>query len=303
MLVALRYIPVYKPAGKQQFDFFGAITLFVSLLSLLLALTLWQQIGFSEPRIRLLLAGWVIFFGAFIVIEWHTHQPMVDLKLFYNSLFSINLIIRLITFITLTGTFVLLPFYFENVSAYGTRQVGLLLAVIPIFLGITAPISGILADRLGTGLISVGGLLALLVGYYALSTLNAQTSTLGYVLRLLPIGVGMGAFQTPNNSAIMGAAPRESLGIASGILVITRTLGQTTGIAVLGALWAARVIFHNGALLPEGATTASAAIQTVGLQDTFLVVTALSILALILSLWSLKQERQLHQAVSASINS
>ena len=300
-LVALRYIPAYKPSGQQQFDYIGAITLFISLLSLLLALTLGQQLGFNEPRIRLLFISWAIFLSVFIIIEWNTQQPMIDLRLFQNAPFSLNLIIRLITFVTLTGTFVLLPFYLENVSAYDTRQVGLLLAVIPLFLGITAPISGIMADRLGTGLISVGGLLALLVGYYALSTLNDHTSAFGYVLRLIPIGIGMGAFQTPNNSAIMGAVSRDRLGIASGIIVITRTLGQTSGIAILGALWAARVVFHNGALLPGGATTASATIQTVALQDTFLAISILSLLALILSLWSLRQERRLNQASSSTL--
>ena len=53
-----------------------------------------------------------------------------------------------------------------------------------------------------------------------------------------PIGIGVGMFQSPNNSAIMGSAPPERLGIASGMLAVTRTLGQTTGIAILGALWA-----------------------------------------------------------------
>ena len=101
----------------------------------------------------------------------------------------------------------------------------------------------------------------------------------------------MGVFQSPNNSAIMGSAPRERLGVASGLLAITRTLGQTTGIATLGALWAARVAHHTGGTVQGDATTAPAAAQVAGQQDTFLVVLALIVLALALAVWGLVQER------------
>ena len=102
-----------------------------------------------------------------------------------------------------------------------------------------------------------------------LSTVTADMTALGYVLRFLPMGIGLGIFQSPNNSAVMGAVPRERLGVASGLLSITRIVGQTTGIAVLSALWAGRVVVHHGAPLPEGATSAPAAAQVAGLHDIF----------------------------------
>ena len=55
----------------------------------------------------------------------------------------------------------------------------------------------------------------------------------------------MGIFQSPNNSAIMGSVSRAHLGVASGLLSLTRTLGQTTGVALIGALWAALVHVHD----------------------------------------------------------
>ena len=120
-------------------------------------------------------------------------------------------------------------------------------------------------------LIIVTGLAIIVMGYYWLSTLDQDTSTWGFILRVLPIGIGYGIFQSPNNSAVMGSVPRERLGVASGLLSISRAVGQTTGIAVLGALWAARVAFYNGAPPPGGATTAPPAAQVAGLQDTVAV--------------------------------
>ncbi|MBI1877052.1 MAG: MFS transporter [Chloroflexi bacterium] len=299
--MSLRYVPTSQPAGKQTFDYPGAITLFISLLSLLLALTLGQQMGFGQTPILLLWAGWLVFLVLFIVIELKTSQPMINLRLFQNILLSINLITGFLTFVAVAGVFILMPFYLENMLGYSTRQVGYMMAIVPIALGIAAPIAGSLSDRLGTRPITIVGLLALAIGYYGASMLTAQTGVLGYVLRLLPIGIGMGIFQSPNNSAILGSAPRNQIGVVSGLLSTARTLGQTTGVAILGAIWASRVAAYVGSLVEGGATAAPQAAQLAGLQDTFLGVAVLMVLGLGLSVWGLVQERRSGQIMSTVV--
>ena len=296
-IVALKFVPDFKPTGAQKFDYPGAITLFISLLAFLLALTWGQQIGFTDPRILLLFVVWVTFLAVFIITEWRMPQPMIDLRLFTNNLFSINLITGLMTFVAIAGAIILMPFYLEGILGYAPRQVGLMMAFIPIGLGVMAPISGALSDRFGSRPITVAGLLILVSGYMAMSTLTADTTVWGYAWRVLPIGIGMGIFQSPNNSAVMGAAPRERLGIASGLLSITRTLGQVTGIAILGAVWAARVMLYHGSVLAEGATTASVPAQISGLQDTFWGVSGWVMIALMLSVWGLIQEYRTRRAL------
>jgi len=111
------------------------------------------------------------------------------------------------------------------------------------------------------------------------------------VVRFLPAGLGVGIFQSPNNSVIMDAAPRDRLRIASGMLVVTRTLGQTTGIATLGALWARQVFRHVGEVLTGGATAAPIPAHVFALRDTFVIVSSLIFAALLLSIWGLREER------------
>lgn len=294
-LLVWQFVPAVKPEGEQRFDYWGGLALFLALLSLLLALTLGQNWGFDDPRILLLFGLWLVFMVVFLWIERQTVQPMINLALFRNRLLDVNLITGFVTFIAIAGTLIIIPFYLENVLAYSTRQVGFLLATVPVALGITAPVSGAVSDRVGTRPITVVGLAVLVVGYYALSTMDTQTTTMGFILRFLPIGLGMGIFQSPNNSAIMGTAPSRQLGIVSGLLAITRTLGQTTGTAVIGAVWAARVFFYEGTTLPGGATEATQAAQVFGLNDAFLVVTALIMLALLLGIWGLVQAWRLDE--------
>jgi EmrB/QacA subfamily drug resistance transporter len=288
--MVLRYVPDFKPAGGQRFDYWGALTLCIMLLAFLVGLTLGQRLGFGSAAVIVLLATAVAFLAIFINLELRVEQPMLDLRLFKNSLFSVSLTTGFIVFICLSGSLLLVPFYAENVLGMNPQQTGLLMGVVPLALGIVAPISGALSDRYGSRPITVAGLAMLTLGFFLVSGLDADTSIPEYVLRFLPVGIGMGMFQSPNNSAIMGAAPRSRLGIASGMLSVTRTLGQTTGIAILGALWAGQVFKYVGNVLPGGATNAPIAAQVAGLQFTFLFVSVLIFLALLLSVWGLREE-------------
>ncbi len=171
-------------------------------------------------------------------------------------------------------------------------------------MGITAPISGTLSDRIGTRLMAVIGLAVLLLGYILISTLRVDTSALGYALRFLPLGIGMGLFQSPNNSAVMGSSPPHRLGISSGLLSLTRTLGQITGIAVLGTIWAGFAAHAGGFPPGSDVTGAPAWIQVAALNLTSTVIIALITAALGLSIWALVlQNRQAAGTASAGIPS
>lgn len=291
-LLVIRFVPAIRPPGGQRFDFWGAITLFLSLLMLLLALTLGQQSNFTDFASWLLFFSGLVMMGVFIWIERHIEQPMIDLNLFRDKLFSINLITGFITFIAIAGTILLMPFFLENVLGFAPSKIGLLMSVVPLATFFVSPLSGFLSDHFGSRSITFIGLVILVTGFSLVSTLNSQTSELEYILKFLPIGLGMGIFQSPNNSAIMGSAPKERLGIVSGMLAVNRTLGQTTGIALLGAIWTWHVIDVYGRALPEGATSAPPFAQVAGLQSTIWIVVGLLLIAVLLSAWAFVQERK-----------
>jgi hypothetical protein len=96
----------------------------------------------------------------------------------------------------------------------------------------------------------------------------------------------------------MGSATRERLGVVSGTLAIARTLGQTTGIALLGAIWANSIISVTPGLLNSSATSAPAEIQVAALQYTFTVVTIMMLFALSLGVWIWASERKFKMAHS-----
>jgi len=290
--MVLRYVPAIEPEGGQRFDVPGAATLFLALISLLFALTIGQEAGFGDVRVLGLFATAAVFLPLFIRIEEKASDPMIDLRLFREQLFSVNLVTASLSFISLAGTTLLIPFYLEGVMAYNPAKVGLLMAVVPVMMGALAPLAGSLSDRVGTRPMTVIGLGSMLVGYIAVAGIRIDDSIPVYLLRFAPIGLGLGIFNAPNNSAIMGAAPRQRLGVASGLLAITRILGQTTGIALLGALWATRVGVHAGGLPAAGPSAAPPAAQVAALQNTMWAAVGLLLGASALAIWALRVERR-----------
>jgi len=266
-LMVLRVVPMIEPAAGQRFDIVGAGLLFVGVLCFLLALTLGQTLGFGASRIVLLFTGSVVALALFGYAELSCPAPMVNLRIFGHGALSVGLVSGFLAFVATAGVVLLMPFYLENVLGYSPHQVGVLLAVVPVSAGLVSPVAGTLSDRFGTRSITTLGLAVMLTGYLSLTTLHADTTALGYVARFFPVGLGIGIFQSPNNSAIMGAASRHELGIVSGLLSITRTLGQTSGIAVVGALWAARVSRYSGVDFTMGPTRSHTQAQVLGLHD------------------------------------
>lgn len=294
---AWKFVPDVPPPGNQRFDFLGAGVFFVTLISIMLSLTLAQERGFSDPIVEGLLVTFVVGLVAFIAIERRVDQPMLDLRLFEDHLLTINLVNGFLVFVSIAGLLVLLPFYLQDVLGYEVRTMGQLLAVIPLGLGIAAPISGAWSDRIGPRPVLVIGLVVMVGGFLALTRLGTDTSALQYLVLAFPIGVGIGIFQSPNNSAVMGSVPSNRLGVTSGMLSITRMTGQIAGIAVLGALWSGRVAARSGFTDP---TDASPMDQVAGFTDTAWVVTALVVVALVLALWSLRAERRARRRVHAA---
>lgn len=295
IIMVIRYVPASQPAGRQRFDFSGAAALFVALLALLMALTLGETSGFVSP---LVLGLFALTFGAaafFIWLERRTSHPIIDLSLFKNRLFSVNLITGFMTFVASAGIVLLMPFFLQDMLGYSPQISGMMMAIVPLSMGITAPLSGSLSDRWGTRPLTVAGLAVLLVGYLAVSQLNLSTTPFVYMLSYLPVGVGMGLFQSPNNSAIMGSAPRQRLGVVSGLLSLTRTLGQTSGIAVMGAVWTSLTLVNASAAFTGESSAAPVAARMAALQQTAAVVVVIIAIALSLSVWALLSEKRIRQ--------
>jgi MFS family permease len=148
-----------------------------------------------------------------------------------------------------------------------------------------------LADRIGTRWLAATGLAVACVGLVLLSQLGPDDSTFDIIWRLVVVGAGQALFQSPNNSALMGAAPREQQGIASGFLATGRVIGQSVSVALAGAVFASWGGSAAGLALvqaksggPVGDVTALQQTFTWAFQVTFLVCAGIAAVGVFTSL-------------------
>jgi EmrB/QacA subfamily drug resistance transporter len=236
--LSLRFIPNDRPTlSKEQFDLLGAITFTSGLVLLLFALNQGHALGWFSPIILGLIISAVFTLVLFIRTELRSPAPMLDLRLFRNRIFSASVSSAIFNYICLYSIVFLLPFYLIQGRGFTPSQTGLLLTAQPIIMAIVAPISGSFSDRIGTRLPVVAGMLTLAFGLILLSRLDGQSSHDQIALALGVAGLGTGTFISPNNSALMGAAPRNRQGIAAGILATARNLGMVLGVGLAGAIF------------------------------------------------------------------
>lgn len=282
--LTLRSITPDRPAARGQvFDVVGALLLMASLFGLLLALTEGPLWGWGDPRVLGLLGLFAAAGAAFFAWELRFPSPMINLRLFRNAAFSLNLLAGFVLFLGLAFNLLLTPLFFQFVYRFDLQTTGLMLIALPVALSLASPISGRLSDRVGPRALTVAGLALSGLGLVGLSFTRETTPPLQMLAFLMVVGAGVGMFQSPNNSTVLGNAPPEALGVASGLLAVMRTLGQTAGIALAGAIWASQVIALNGAPVAP-ITDAPPAALAGGFDLAMRVAAALAFLAIVPSL-------------------
>jgi EmrB/QacA subfamily drug resistance transporter len=228
----------------QDFDFLGAFLFTTGLVLLLLGLNQGHAIGWTSIIIITDLVIALLIMIIFVISQKRAKKPMLDLSLFKNRIFSSAVGSAIFNYISIYSILFLMPFYLIQGRGFTPSQAGLLLTAQPLVMAIVAPLSGSISDRVGTRIPSVIGMLGLTCGLILLSRLGSDASSLQIVIALGTAGFGTGIFISPNNSALMGAAPRKNQGIAAGVLATARNMGMALGVGIAGAIFTTRLAQH-----------------------------------------------------------
>lgn len=221
--------------ARVRFDWTGLGIFFPAVVALLSAISFGAELGWSSSLIVGLFVAAVVLGGLFIWHERRDRDPMLDLNLFRNADFSTGIASGMGSYLVMFGVLLLIPFYLERGQGLGSARSGLELMAMPLAFGIVAPFAGRLADRVGSRPLTVSGMALVALGLVLMGALRPSTGLLLVLLGV--VGVGMGLFTSPNNASIMGAAPGQQAGMASGVLNMSRGMGTALGLAVTGSVF------------------------------------------------------------------
>jgi EmrB/QacA subfamily drug resistance transporter len=232
-------IPLTKELpGDDRFDWKGAFLIVPALTALMTVLNEGHAWGATSAAFLGCALLAVILLALFLHTERHAEVPLIDLGLFRQSAFATGNIAGLMSYAALFGIFFLMPFVFVRVYDDSALAAGLRLSIVPVMLGAIAPVGGALYDRLGSRIVTASGMLICVAALVLLfSVLDGEPGSLPFVMLALAVfGIGQGLFISPNNSAIMAAAPASLTGEAGGLLNVMRSLGISVGIAAASSL-------------------------------------------------------------------
>jgi EmrB/QacA subfamily drug resistance transporter len=258
----------------REIDWGGTAVLTAGLTAGVLALIEGNSWGWGSERIIALIAASIVFLAVFAWMEGKVRAPIVQFEFLRNRDFVGAVTVAFIISFAMLGMFFFMALYIQNILGYSPLEAGIRFLPTTLVIMVVAPIAGRMTDRIGARPPIVAGLAIVAVSLF----MQAQISdTSGYGSLLVPfilMGLGIGLTMSPMSTAAMNAVEVTKSGLASGLLSMSRMVGGTFGVAVLGAIFqghskaALEQGLHGAGLSPAQIGSMSEQLGSGGLQQT-----------------------------------
>jgi len=280
----LRLLPVRRQTVR--IDWIGAVLLIAAVTAWLLVLSSGGiEMPWLSPPLLILATAGIALTLALVAHERRARDALFPRRLFANPVFLRGVGIAFCGSFGLFGATFLLPMFFQLVDGADPAGAGMLIAP---FLGIScagALGAGQLARRLGrTKTILLGGLATCIVGCMLMTLLDAGLPRYLAALITLPLGFGIGVIMPSSIVIVQNAAERRDVGVATGSLLLLRSMGGAFGTTAVGALLVARATGGLAAGRPSTLAGLDPAVLVGGFHIAFIACGVVLAIAIVLAL-------------------
>ncbi len=231
---AYKMLPSHIDQHKRpfKFDYAGFIYFTISLFALLLAISEGHTWGWTSIKIIILGITTLIFGALFYFRDHKINYPLIDFAMFKIKSFTFGNLAVMLSYMAMFTNSILLPFFLQEILKYNALITGLLILPYSVTLSFIAPIAGRLAGKYGSRWLTIAGPIVYIIALFLFTIYDKNVPMWQIVFASGIMGIGNGLFQSPSNNAIMTSVKHEELGIASGILALSRNMGNILGVAV-----------------------------------------------------------------------
>jgi EmrB/QacA subfamily drug resistance transporter len=234
-------------SANQRLDLPGLITSGVGLFALTFGLIETNNHAWGSTLVLSMFALAAVSLTAFVLLELHQRNPMLDLSLFKNRTFSGANAAMLLVGLALFGIFFFNSLFVQNIMGFSPIEAGATFLPMTVLIILVAPFAGRLSDQIGPRWLMGAGMLLLAVALILFGTLDASSNFWDLLPGLLVGGFGMAITMAPTTSAAMGSVPIDAAGVGSAVINSMRQIGGSIGIALMGALVATKLTVENPA--------------------------------------------------------
>lgn len=233
LAIAAKYMKIEETRSRKlDLDWRGAIALIIFIVSLMLFL------GDLSSNTALFIAEDPFFLlallslPAFVWIESHQKSPLLDFSIFRVKKFVLPIIAIILFIISSFSVFILGPFYFQGVMGYSPSQVGSVFLIVPAIMAFGSPLGGWIYDRYHFRYNSALGMIIVAASLLFMGSGISRDDLSTIYFSFVIMGLGSMLFQSPINTEIMNALPREMLGTASSLSSAVRNMGMSLGVSI-----------------------------------------------------------------------
>ncbi|OKP84564.1 multidrug MFS transporter [Paenibacillus sp. P32E] len=285
---------------KSRIDLPGSLLFAIFIVTLFAGLLLGQQLGYGDSRILSALIAAAAAFIVFIIVELRRTQPLLQLSLFKNPLFSLSILCAFLVFVANFCFNIIAPFYAQNMLNLSPFYAGFLLMLFPISMVVVAPLSGALSDKIGSEFLTFAGLIVMVIAQFGLARLHDGSAVALVGVWIAMLGIGSGLFQSPNNSLVMSKVPRTQLGSAGSVNSLVRNVGMVVGITIATTLLF-HVMSNKAGYRVTGLIPDRPDIFLSGMHVVFMTSSAICLVSALLTGWRMITIKKAKRAKNAAV--
>ncbi|AJE85749.1 drug resistance transporter, EmrB/QacA family protein [Streptomyces albus] len=246
LLLTTRYVPESRAPRPRRPDPLGQLLVIALLGSLTYAIIEAPTEGWTSPVTLGLAALALGALAGLLYVEPRRREPLIDLRFFRSAPFSGATVIAVCAFSALAGFLFLSTLYLQHVRGLSALHAGLWTLPMAAVTLVCGPLSGRLVGSRGPRLPLVIAGLAMTVSGILFAAFGVQRSDVGLVAGYVLFGIGFGFVNAPITHTAVSGMPRAQAGVAAAVASTSRQIGQTLGVAVIGAVLASGVAAGNG---------------------------------------------------------
>lgn len=242
IVLTLRFIPESRAPRPRRFDPVGQAVVIVLLAALTFGIIEAPSQGWLAPGILAAFAASGAALLALLLYEPRREEPLIDLRFFRSIPFASSIAISVAAFAAFGGFLFLNTLYLQEARGLSPVHAGLATLPMALMTVVAAPLSGRIVGRHGPRLpLAISGVCSV-TACAMLTGIEPGTSLAWLVAAYTVFGLGFGFVNAPITNAAVSGMPRAQAGVASAVATTSRQVGQTLGVAVVGAIVTSRVV-------------------------------------------------------------
>ncbi len=252
-IVPFMHLPHTRRA--HRIDYAGIVSLSVALTSGLLA-TAWggTQFPWGSWQILGLYGVAVMALVAFVAAERRAVEPVLPLGLWRNPIFAFSNLASAAVAMGMFGAIYFIPVFLQGVTGASATNSGALLIPMSLSMIGMSIVNGQIVSRTGRyKLPLLAGLVVMAAGFWLLTGMDRTTSEGEVVRNMVIVGLGLGTSMQTFTLIVQNAVSRDVMGVATSVTQLSRSIGSTVGIAVLGTVLAGSLRTEIAQRLPAAA--------------------------------------------------